>query len=127
MPEIENKTVTDKMIQIKNLIIEQLTHSKDFNMEYKLCLDFLKNYKEGKYKEMMVSRTKKTAVELHKYASGLVSSVGSYIYRKLITMTEEEQSRLLQDEKYMVSFIQGIDKFIRSDNNDILLFSAKRD
>ena len=126
MKEIKNEKISDKLIQIKRFIIEQLTCSKDFNLEYKLCLDFLRNYKEEKYKEMMIERTKKTVIELYKYATTVVSSVNHWIYSELLQLTDHQQADLLNNENKMNDFLYKIHDFIRSEYNDSLLFSGKR-
>lgn len=127
LDEIKNELVDDKMIAIKKLVIEQLTKSKDLNMEYKLCLDYLNNCKEPKYKEMMTNRTKKSPVELHKYASKLVADVNHWIYEMLVSLTEHQRSDLLNNEQKMNAFLESTHDYIRrySDGNPIL--AAKRD
>lgn len=126
MTEIKNEMVDDKIIQIKKLVIEQLTKSKDLNMEYKLCLDYLNNCKEPKYKELMMNRTKKSAVELYNYASELVSDVCKWIYEELVVMTEHQKADLLNNEQKMDAFIYRVNEYIRGRNNETLLFASKR-
>lgn len=127
MEEIKNELIDDKIIQIKKLVIDQLKKSKDLSIEYRLCLDYLNNYKDPKYKDFMTTRTKKTAVELHKYASTLISDVCHWIYEELAALTEHQRSDLLNDEKKMDEFLVRVNEFIRGRNNGISVFWAKRD
>ena len=126
MEEIKNKMVDNKIIQIKKLVIEQLKKSKDLNIEYRLCLDYLNNCKDPKYKEFMTSRTKKTAVELHKYASTMVSDVCHWVYEELAILTEHQRADLLNDEKKMDEFLNMVNDYIGRRNNGISIFGAKR-
>ena len=42
------------IIAIKKMVVDQLTHSKDFDLHYKVRIDFLNNYKtEKNYGKMM--------------------------------------------------------------------------
>ena len=126
MEEIKNKMVDNKIIQIKKLVIEQLKKSKDLNIEYRLCLDYLNNCKDPKYKEFMTSRTKRTAVELHKYASTMVSDVCHWVYEELSILTEHQRADLLNDEKKMDEFLNMVNDYIGRRNNGISIFGAKR-
>ena len=126
MEEIKNKMVDNKIIQIKKLVIEQLKKSKDLNIEYRLCLDYLNNCKDPKYKEFMTSRTKKTAIELHKYASTMVSDVCHWVYEELAILTEHQRADLLNDEKKMDGFLNMVNDYIGRRNNGISIFGAKR-
>ena len=127
MDQIKNDAVDDKIIQLKKLVLEQLKRSKDLNMEYKLCLDYLNNCKDPKYKEFITGRTKMSAVDLHKYASSLVASVTHFVYEELVNMTEHQRADLLLDESKISSFMSKVNDFIRGCNNGIPVFSGKRD
>lgn len=127
MEEIKNEMIDDKIVQIKKLVIEQLKKSKDLNIEYRLCLDYLNNHKDAKYKEFMTTRTKKTAVELHKYASSMISDVCHWIYEELVALTEHQRADLLNDEKKMDDFLHKVNEYIGRRNNGVSIFGAKRD
>ena len=45
----------DSVIVLKNLVIEQITRSKDVDYHYKLRLDFIHNYREKNYVDMINS------------------------------------------------------------------------
>lgn len=122
----ENLEVNDTVIFLKKIVLEQLKSSKDLNIEYKLCVDYLNNYKEDKYKELMVSRTGMTSIELFKYAQEVVSSVSSWIYHALTVLTEHQQSDVMNDPKKMDAFLVKVNNHIKEVIGDAPVFSTKR-
>lgn len=122
----ENLEVNDTVIFLKKIVLEQLKSSKDLNIEYKLCVDYLNNYKEDKYKELMVSRTGMSSIELFKYAQEVVSNVSSWIYHALTVLTEHQQSDVMNDPKKMDAFLVKVNNHIKEVIGDAPVFSTKR-
>jgi len=118
----------DTVIALKKLVIEAISHSKDMNMEYKLCVDYLNNYKEDKYKELMTSRTGKTAIELYKYAQEFISKTNKWIFHTISGLTEHQQADLMNDTKKMDAFLESVHCFIEKEVliNGVPIFSTKR-
>ena len=76
----------DQLSVIKKFVIHQLTNSKDVSLKYKIRLDFLHNYKEQKYAEMMHKRTGRSVIELYKEATTFISGIDKWIFDELIEM-----------------------------------------
>ena len=124
---MENQNVVnDTVIAIKKVVLEQLKSSKDLNMEYKLCLDFLHNYREEKYKELMTSRTGKSSIELYKYAQEVVANVSSWVYNKIDSLTEHQKDDIMNDPKKMDAFLSMVNEYIGGMVNGKPVFSCKR-
>lgn len=110
----------DSVIVLKNLVIEQITRSKDVDYHYKLRLDFIHNYREKNYVDMMSRRTGMSAVDLYKNATTFIAKVNSWIYKTISEMTEEERAQLANDTSVMDDFIAKVHKELETDNDVFL-------
>lgn len=110
----------DSVVALKNLVIEQITRSKDVDYHYKLRLDFIHNYREKKYVDMMSKRTGMSAHDLYKDATSLVVKINSWIYKTIANMTEEERAQLANDTSVMDKFIARVHKELEIDNDVFL-------
>ena len=110
----------DSVIVLKNLVIEQITRSKDVDYHYKLRLDFIHNYREKNYVDMMSRRTDMSAVDLYKNATTFIAKANSWIYKTISEMTEEERAQLANDTSVMDDFIAKVHKELETDNDVFL-------
>lgn len=113
-----------RVVHLKKLIENQLIHSKDLNLEYKLSKDFLMNYREQRYTDFVCNRTGKDKEELKVIASKLICSVNKYIFKSLSEMTDKELTDISNEPSKMDKFIKKLNKFI-NDNISISIFSLK--
>ena len=115
------------IIAIKKMVVDQLTHSKDFDLHYKVRIDFLNNYKNEKnYGKMMESRTGVSAVNLYKDASMFIKSINSYIFSSIKAMSPEKRANLLNDTKDMDSCLGRVKEEIKSEVGESDMFLQKR-
>lgn len=115
------------IIAIKKMVVDQLTHSKDFDLHYKVRIDFLNNYKtEKNYGKMMESRTGVSAVNLYKDASIFIKSINSYIFSSIKAMSPEKRANLLNETKDMDLFLGRVKEEIKSEVGESDMFLQKR-
>ena len=113
----------DKIMEIKKFIIKQLTASVDADMEYKLSLDYINNYKNDNYREMIIRRTNKTAIDLYKETTTFVCRINKWIYECLQQMSDTERARLFVDSSYLKKFLDKVHTKIKEDHHDAIFVS----
>lgn len=120
-----NAEYDNAIIELKKFIIEQLTSSKDCNIEYKLNLDYIHNHKNEKYRDFVVHKTGLEASELYKIATSFINNINGWIYRKLSTMSKEDRARILIDSRELENFINLVNDKIKEDSNGIFICRTK--
>ena len=108
-----------KVIHLKKLIERQLVHSQDMNLEYKLCKDFLANYKEDKYTKLVTSRTGKTKEELRSAAIRMIKSVNEWLYKTLSKLSDKEITSISNDPPKMTKFLKKVNSFIKENTTGL--------
>lgn len=115
-------TYSEEIVQLKKFVIDQLLSSKNTNMEYKLCSDYLRNYKNEKYREMITKKTGKSSTDLYKEASMFIADTNNWLYHKLNEMDKELRARIVNEPKAMDLFLDEIHEQIKENHNGIFLF-----
>ena len=113
----------DKIMEIKKFIIKQLTASMDTDIEYKLSLDYINNYKNDNYREMVMRRTNKTAMDLYKETTTFVCRINRWIYECLQKMSDIERARLLVDSSCLKEFLNKVHTKVKEDHHDAIFVS----
>ena len=113
----------DKIVEIKKFIIKQLTASTDTDIEYKLSIDYINNYKNDNYREMVMRRTNKTAIDLYKEATTFVCRINRWIYESIQQMSDIERARLFVDSSYLKEFLNKVHTKVKEDHHDAIFVS----
>lgn len=113
----------DKIMEIKKFIIKQLTASSDVDMEYKLSIDYINNYKNDNYREMIIRRTNKSAVDLYKETTTFVCRINRWIYECLQKMSDTERARLMIDSSCLKEFLDKVHAKVKEDHHDAIFVS----
>ena len=111
----------ENIIEVKKYIIAQITSTSNCDMEYKLCLDYMHNYKNDKYRELITHRTGKDPIELYKETTTFISSINSWLYQQLSNMSKKDRARLLVDESSLNKFIDIVHKKIKEDSHELFI------
>jgi hypothetical protein len=111
----------NKVIQLKKLVIHQLTNSKDMNMRYKIRADFIHNHKSENYVKMMMKRTGLSKIDLFDQATTFVCSINTWLFHELCDLQEETLSAIMNDPKSMDKFLKKVNDKIGDDPNDVFL------
>ena len=117
----ENSEIYDKIIELKKLILHQLSSSKDINMRYKLRLDFLHNRDSDNYVKMMEKRTGLSERELYIQASTFVKDISKWVYNELKSKSDIQLADLSNDPSKLDEFLAKVRQRIGEDGNDIFL------
>lgn len=117
----ENAESYDKIIELKKLILHQLSSSKDLNMRYKLRLDFLHNRDSDNYVKMMEKRTGLSERELYIQASTFVKDISKWVYNELKSKSDIQLADLSNDPSKLDEFLAKVRQRIGEDGNDIFL------
>ena len=113
----------DQIMEIKKFIIKQITSSQNVNMEYKLSIDYLNNYKNDNYRKMIVQRTGKNVIDLYKEATSFICRINKWIYDCLKSLSDRERARLLVDYSYLKNFLDKVHTKIKEDHDGTLFIS----
>ena len=115
---IENEEYNDSIVYLKKLVIEQLNSSKDSNLEYHMCMDYIHNHKNENYRNMMTNRTGESASDLYKKATTFIADM---IYHQLVSLGEEKRVEIMNEPSAMTEFIDCIHKKIKEENKNVFL------
>ena len=114
-------TYSEEIVQFKKFVIEQLLKSRDANIEYKLCFDYIHNYKNENYRNLMTNKSGKSALDLYKEATTFLSKTNNWIYNQLASMSKEDRAQLINEPKEMSNFIEKIHDVIKENHDGIFL------
>ena len=124
---IKNDKNFDTIVELKKFIIAQLGNSKDCDMEYRLCVDYLHNHKNENYRKFITEKTGLSASEVFKSASKFVQDISSYIFTKLEELTVEERAALMNEPKALEKFLDIVRTKIKEANHGLFVQRASSD
>lgn len=121
---IKNDNDFNTIVELKKFIIAQLVNSKDCNMEYRLCVDYLHNHKNEKYRKFIMDKTGLSASEIFKSASKFIQEISNYIFTKLEELTMEEKAVLMNEPKALEKFLETVNGKIKETNHGLFVQRA---
>lgn len=124
---IKNDKNFDSIVELRKFIVAQLTNSKDCDMEYRLCIDYLHNHKNENYRKFIIEKTGLPASEVFKSASTFVQKISSYIFTKLEELAVEERAALMNEPKALDEFLEIIRAKIKETNHGLFIQRASSD
>lgn len=115
------ENLSQEIVTLRKFIIEQLSSSNKYGIDYKYCLDYLHNYRNDKYRQMVINRIRKNHLELYKEASTLISKTDKWIYDTLKDFSASKRAELLNNTNKLMNFLSDIHDFIKEQHCNVFV------